>query len=184
MPVVLGMTCSQVRDMEQTQRHDLPRERLLAQQAAIAGYHTDATYVDVARGVELPQLIHAFYTSSLFKAERAVLRLAGHRSSDEQAAALAAGDLDHFAVWKQEARSSHDLLMVDISGRTKSWLCTERIQNGSRLWFGTVVVPKQTLTGLRIPFLFRALMRPHLFYSRQLLRSAVRNLHKRLGRLV
>ena len=169
--------------MSQPDNTGLPHASLIAHYATLAGYHTDATSLDVDKDVDLAHLIYAFYTSPLFKAERAILRLAGHSSSDDEAAALAAGNSQNFAAWSQESRSERDVVMADVSGRTKSWLCAERMQAGTRLWFGSVIVPEQTATGEQIPFLFRVLMRPHLFYSRQLLRSAARNLNQSRARM-
>lgn len=121
------------------------------------------------------QYVRAFYTTALFRLERRVLACClGHPSSDAQAAALAAGSDENFAYWRVEARERGQLLLCDLSGRTRSWLMLEEEGQGSRLYFGSAVVPRPGRHGgtPRFGILFWLLSGFHRGYSRALLYSA------------
>jgi hypothetical protein len=142
--------------------------------AAVPGHVTQADYVE------------AFYTTPAFKAERLILRvLLGIRSSDAQAADLAAERLDRFAAWNVEARAANQLLMTDYTGRTSSWLMTEALADHAgprtRLWFGSVVRPPPGVGPgrRRLGMPFDLLLGFHRLYSRILLASARRRLQAR-----
>ncbi|MEL6618920.1 MAG: hypothetical protein AAFP16_08595 [Pseudomonadota bacterium] len=150
----------------------LPGGSLIAPFGAAEGHYADCFEVAVAAPVALPAFIHAFYTQPLFKAERLVLRVvAGARSSDAEARALADGETDRFAVWSVKDRRADELLMADASGRTMSWLGV----GTSVLRFGSVIVPVPDRRGrLTLGPVFQSLMGAHKFYSRALLAGAAR----------
>ena len=101
------------------------------------------------------------------------------RAGDAHARALAEGHRDEFAAWLVEARRAAELLLVDRSGRTRSWLMASPAQSpqGERqtvLHFGSAVCDVAEAP----PFWFRMLRGFHVRYSRRLLASAVRTLPK------
>lgn len=115
----------------------------------------------------------AFYTTWLFRLERWILRhMVGRPSTDQEARQLARGERDAFAAWSVEARAPGQLLMRDFTGRTRSWLMVAPAAgtDGTRLYFGSVVVPVPgaRLRGPLIGF--------HKCYSRMLLGAAARRL--------
>ena len=153
----------------------LPQGALLARYAAPA--YTDCFTAHLPRLVPLAAFVTAFYITRLFKAERLVLSAAGHPSTDLEAEALARGKARHFAAWTVEARTDDQLLMTDVSGRTRSWFCVRpQAGGGTALHFGSAVLPRPGTTDMGA--LYRLLLGPHKAYSRALLRAAV----ARLGR--
>ncbi len=69
--------------------------------------------------------MRAFYTTWIFKLERAILKWAVSRAStDLDAKRLAEGEIDRFSAWSVEDRNDNQLLMSDFQGRTRSWLMT------------------------------------------------------------
>lgn len=152
----------------------LPPDALLRKYAA-SGAFTDCYAVDVRARVTQAQFVEAFYCGRLFRLERLLLRLFQSRAStDAQARALAAGQADAFAAWRVEERRPDQLLMCDIGGRTRSWLMTVPEGAGTRLYFGSAVVPvRDPRTGeARMGRLFDALLGFHGLYSRLLLAGA------------
>ena len=92
---------------------DVPEGSLIADYARREGHYTDCFTVEGQAG--LPDLITAFYTQPLFKAERLVLRLAARcPSTDAEAAQLAEGASDRFAVWTVAAHVVFCLAYVAI----------------------------------------------------------------------
>lgn len=160
----------------------LPAEALLGRYATGANY-TDCFVHDTPAAVTLNGFVAAFYTTWLFKAERLVLTVAAHPSTDLQAAEVASGHRDTFAAWKVEAREAAQILLCDASGRTRSWFMVAPRPDGrpgTRLHFGSaiVAVPGGRTGALSIGPVFRALTSAHVLYSRALLRAAA----ARLGR--
>jgi hypothetical protein len=164
----------------------LPAASLLRAYSAGTGY-ADCFVAELPGASPLASFVEAFYTSPLFKLERAILRaLAGRPSSDQQARDLASGARSTFAAWKVEDRRSDQLLLVDFTGRTRSWLMVEPFDaaagaRGTRLYFGSAVVPRK---GKRagsesMGLAFHALLGFHKLYSRLLLRSACARLLSR-----
>ncbi len=158
---------------------DLPTASLLRTYSAGTGY-ADCFVAEVPGATPLAAFVEAFYTSPLFKVERAILRaLAARPSTDEQARDLASGARTTFAAWGVEDRQSDQLLLADFTGRTRSWLMVEPFEatagaRGTRLYFGSAVVPrKNKRTGAEsMGLAFHALQGFHKLYSRLLLRSA------------
>lgn len=145
-----------------------------------AGSYVDSFSIDVNDSITFEQFVNAFYTSRVFKLERVILAIAVRKpSTDQQARLLAAGEIHEFSAWDEEARTANQLIMRDYQSITRSWLMTEATQDGSRLYFGSIIVPRdkgEDRQGVLSPF-FRLTLGAHLFYSRVLLRSAVARLH-------
>lgn len=156
----------------------LPDEALLRRYNR-NGHYTDCYITEVSSPVAHEQFVFAFYTTALFKMERFILKWAVSRpSTDAQAAGLASGQENRFAAWSVEDRCENQLLLSDFQGRTRSWLMVEPVENGTRLYFGSAVVPvKDKASGeLRLGILFRLLLEFHKLYSVALLYSAKRRL--------
>lgn len=169
--------------MPRIRRCPLPDSALL-QEYVRADTHTDCYAVDVVDRVRHEQFVAAFYTTWLFKLERWILGWAVKRpSTDAQALELARGLRDRFAAWHVEGRSTDQLLLCDLHGRTRSWLMTSAIEggrDGTRLYFGSAVVPRvDSATGASsLGFPYRALLGFHRIYSHLLLRAACSKLNR------
>lgn len=153
---------------------ELPPEALLQRHRA-SGAYTDCYRTDVAHAVSHADYVQAFYTTAVFKLERLILRVfAARASTDAQAASLARGEADVFAAWSVEGRAPNQLLLCDFTRRTRSWLMVAPLASGTRLYFGSAVVPvRDPRSGQsRLGFGFTALLGFHKVYSRVLLSSA------------
>jgi len=165
----------------------LPANTLLATYLKNGAY-ADCYSTEVPGQVSLSEFIHAFYTTSLFKLERSILAWAVSKpSTDEQARQLANGISTTFAAWQVENRTEHELLMCDLSDRTRSWFMLIPV-NGirdhrTRLYFGSAVVPLQDPKSRKssLGFVFQALLGVHRIYSILLLYSAGSNIARRKG---
>jgi hypothetical protein len=163
----------------------LPSDALLNRYLA-SGAYADCYVTEVARRVSHAEFVEAFYTTAVFKLERWVLRVFVSRpSTDAQAGQLARGELGSFAAWSVEGRAPNQLLLSDLSGRTRSWLMVAVAENsdfvGTWLYFGSAVVPVRSLktgrTGLGP--VFTALLGFHKLYSRVLLLAAGHRLSRK-----
>lgn len=159
-------------------RCELPKNALLRKYHDGAGY-ADCYVTEIAGTFSQREFVSAFYTTALFKVERAILRwLAARPSSDREARELADGTATSFAAWRVESRDDDQLLLADFTGRTRSWLMASRVEGTAegrtRLYFGSAVVPdRNARPGKReIGFAFHALYGFHRLYSRLLLQSA------------
>lgn len=157
---------------------ELPAGALLRRYAGNGGF-ADCYAIEVARSVAQAEFVEAFYTSALFKVERALLaRFVARPSSDDEARQLAQGQRDSFAAWNTEARAADQLLLSDFRRRTRSWLMSAATADGrgTRLFFGSAVVPvRDRRSGEpRMGAAFHALLGFHRLYSRLLLRAAAR----------
>lgn len=164
---------------------DLPPDALLNTYVQ-RGAYVDCYFTDVFGVVSHAQYVEAFYTSSLFKVERLILKTALSRpSTDLQARELAAGRLDTFAAWSVEGCGRDQLLLADFSGRTKSWLMSSAIEDRAaartRLYFGSAVVPVVNPASREstLGFAFQSLLGFHKLYSRALLFAAASRLARR-----
>jgi hypothetical protein len=160
---------------------DLP-VRALTQRYRAKGFFTDAYVMTIDREVSLAAFVEAFYTTRLFKLERAILAVIVRKpSTDAQARALGLGEIDAFAAWTVEARETEQLLLRDLNGGTRSWLMRETVDGGTRLYFGSVVVGKSDGAAgpPRMGLVFRALLGFHRRYSVGLMRAAHRRLTRR-----
>jgi hypothetical protein len=82
----------------------------------------DCFAVSMDRVVSLAEFVFAFYTSPVFRIERAILGLlAGALSTDLDVRRLAAGSATAFAIWRVGERTATQLLMCDRYERTRSW---------------------------------------------------------------
>jgi len=153
----------------------LPDHALLARYAGNGSY-TDCYATDLPGAYSHAEFVAAFYTTWLFKLERAILEwLVARPSTDEEAAELARGGRQAFAAWTVEASAPNQLLLRDFLGNTRSWLMVEPRHDGgvTRLYFGSAVVARATRDGRpRLGFSFRALLGFHRRYSRALLAAA------------
>jgi hypothetical protein len=143
------------------------------------GAYGDCFSATVERRVSLAEWVVAFYTGRVFRIERAILRrLAGSPSTDEDARQLAAGLRDSFAMWQVAERTETQLLMGDRYGRTRSWFrVTAQRPGGTLLQFGSAVAAtRRADRSLGMGVRFKLLLGFHRWYSKILLRSAVRNL--------
>jgi hypothetical protein len=153
---------------------ELPAEALLQRYRA-SGAYADCYCIDIAHTVSHADYVHAFYTTAVFRLERLVLRLfAGRPSTDAQAASLARGEANVFAAWSVEGRAPNQLLLCDFTQRTRSWLMVAPLPSGTRLYFGSAVVPARDRRSgaLRLGTGFTALLGFHKVYSRVLLSAA------------
>jgi hypothetical protein len=161
----------------------IPAHALLQAYGTGSGY-ADCFVTEVAGVTSFESFVEAFYTSPLFKVERAILRwFASRPSTDQEARDLSTGACNRFAAWRVEDRSSNQLLLADFTGRTRSWLMVEPFEEpagarGARLYFGSAVVPhKDKNTGRdSMGLTFHAMLVFHKLYSRLLLRSASKTL--------
>jgi len=164
---------------------DLSDNALLNVYAKTESCYTDCYATDIRAAVNLSSFVTMFYTTPLFRLERVVLKLAVSKpSTDRQARQLGEAKIDHFAAWKVEQRTEDQLLMCDMSGRTRSWFMVDFIPNDSgpktRLYFGSAVVPVMNdKTGeLTLGQGFVNLLGFHKLYSRALLSAAKSRLGK------
>lgn len=144
---------------------DLPCDAFLQRYARDPKNYTDCFVKDVSGHIKLPAFINAFYTTPLFRAERFILKYAARRpSTDADVAALAHGDTSQFAAWDVEDRAGDQLLLCDMGGHTRSWFMVAPTAGGTRLFFGSAVVPADgALMRILLPF--------HKIYARALLRG-------------
>lgn len=160
----------------QIEQTSVPEGSLIAPSAARDGHYADCFACANPTGAGLAAFVTAFYTQPLFQAERLVLRFAARaETTDAEAANLASGTSDHFAVWTVRARSASELLLQDKSGRTMSWLQA----TPDTLRFGSVVTPVPGRGGkLTLGPVFQSLMGAHKLYSLALLAGAARRLRR------
>jgi hypothetical protein len=157
----------------------IPASALLQAYGSGGGY-ADCFVTEVPGATSFESFVEAFYTTRLFKVERALLRwFMSKPSSDQDARDLSRGERSTFAAWKVEGRTPSQLLLVDVTGRTRSWLMVEPCEaapagRGTRLYFGSAVVArKDRRTGREsMGLAFQALKGFHQLYSRLLLRAA------------
>lgn len=164
--------------MPTIERHPLPADALLQRYVNRDDY-TDCFASVIAKDVDLARFIEAFYTTPVFKLERAILRIAMARpSTDAEAAQLARGERASFSAWSVEARGTDQLLMCDLHGSTRSWFKIEPVDaQATRLLFGSAVVARRRRDGPpRIGRGFRLLLGFHVVYSQVLLAATWRRL--------
>jgi hypothetical protein len=168
-----------IHPMSAIERSSLPAGALLDRYRREGGY-VDCYATSVSGRLSHEQYVCAFYTTALFKVERFILRwIVSRPSTDADAAALASGASDTFAAWHVEARTANELLLCDLTGRTRSWLMVAPAPAGTRLYFGSAVIPRSA-TGRHGGLTYRALMRFHRIYSVALLAAARRRLQTQL----
>lgn len=160
---------------------ELPAGALLEKYVA-KGAYVDCFVTEVAANVSFARFVEAFYTSAAFRPERLVLALIGKASNDADVRRLAHEDAGAFAAWSVEARAHDQLLLCDFLSRTRSWLMASPLEGGTRLYFGSAVVPVGVGAGARrLGFPFNAMVPFHKLYSRILLGGARGRVMKVLG---
>ena len=152
------------------------------------GALTDCFYLDIPRKVRLEDYVYAFYTTWLFKVERAILSVVIRKpSTDRDALLLSQNKTFSFSAWTVEVREPDQILLRDYRGDTKSWFMVQPVtvdaKPATRLYFGTVVVPKKvSKEGQKsVHFAFHLFGGFHRLYSRALLRSAFKRLNRDVG---
>lgn len=161
--------------MPTIQTSPAPANALIHKYTSMPGAYVDCYSTEIPKQISFPEYLFAFYTTPLFKVERLILKLFVRKSStDEDARQLADGLRDSFAAWTVEARAEDQILMCDFAGSTRSWLMTLPTEHGTRLYFGSVVVPHRTSKSGKpsLGFFFKALLGFHKVYSVSLLSSA------------
>lgn len=164
------------------QKSDPPQQALILKYTSMPGAYTDSYSTDLPIPISFPEYLFAFYTTPLFKLERFILTFTVRKpSTDAHAKDLTVGKRDTFAAWTVEAREASQILMCDFIGSTRSWLMTVPEGNGSRLYFGSAVVPHRISKDGKpsLGFFFQALLGFHKAYSVLLLYSARRRLLRR-----
>ena len=166
-------------------RCEIPEGALLEKYRYGRNY-TDCYQLEIEQSVALGDFIAAFYTTTLFKLERHILRWAVRRpSTDEGAKQLGNGESESFAAWSVEDRNEQEILLTDYMGRTRSWLMCRptaaSVNHRTALWFGSAVVFERdgAASGDQSDILFRVSLPFHRIYSRALLYSASRELRRR-----
>jgi len=153
-----------------------PPPSALLRKYTYEGAYTDCYVTEIPRSVCHAEYVEAFYTTWIFRLERLILTwLVAKPSSDADAGRLAHAEVESFAAWSVEGRAPDQLLLCDYLGRTRSWLMVAPTGRGAgtRLYFGSAVVPVRTKSGeLKLGFNFTALLGFHKVYSRVLLWAA------------
>lgn len=152
----------------------LPPQSLLRRYAA-SGAYTDCYTTAIARPLALPAYVEAFYRGAAIRLERQLIGwLMGWPSTDEDVRRLAHGEAERFSAWRVEDRRDDQLLLSDVSGRTRSWLMCRPDDGGTRLFFGSAVVPRTdpTTGEPAMGRLFKPMLGFHRLYSRLLLSAA------------
>lgn len=156
---------------------------------SINGAYADCYRTEISGQISFPEYLFAFYTTSIFKLERLILKWTVSKpSTDTQANQLANGDIEEFAAWNVEDRRENELLMCDFRGRTRSWLMITPVTTDqgirTRLYFGSAVVPIRDIkTGkASLGFIVQALLGFHKIYSIVLLYSAKSKIERQFSR--
>ena len=168
------MSCPYTQTMPIIQTSPAPAEALIQKYIHAPNTYTDCYTTDFPGQITFPEYLFAFYTTPLFKLERLILLLVRKPSTDKEARDLADGTRQAFAAWTVEARAENQIIMCDFMSRTRSWLMVEPTQDGTRLYFGSAVVPEKTIKLKKYPLglFFHALLGFHKIYSVMLLYAA------------
>ena len=113
----------------------------MAGQSLHERYVTNCFRNEIPKTVDLSDFIDAFYKTPLFRFERLVLSLAPTgRMREVDITALSKEQVDRISVWQVETRLDAQILLS--AGGTKSWLMVEEMESRTRLYFGSVLVPR------------------------------------------
>lgn len=141
------------------------------------GALVDCWAVELPQTLDLTDYLLGFAHSWLFRLERRVLGWAGRPTTASDVQALAMGSAQDFAFWRVEARVRDQLLMAVQGGRIRSWWMVERLpQGGTRLLFGSALLPRPGAAPGQGFGLAGALVGLHHAYARALLAAAARRL--------
>lgn len=156
----------------------LPAGTLLDDYRRDPGTYTDCFTTTLPGRHALEEFVFAFYTTGLFRAERLVLRIiAGIVSRDADLESLLAAGGERFSAWRVEARTQTELLLCDVTGRTRSWFRVEPAHDGTTLCFGSAVLPAEQRRSAHRSTIgnylgYRLVLPMHRAYSRLLLHAA------------
>ena len=145
------------------------------------GAYTDCYVTEAINPASLSDFLMAFYTSGPFRTERSILKIVlGRASSDREAELLARGETESFAIWKVENRKADQILLRELTGRTKSWLMVQSAESRTHLFFGSAVEsrPSSGSGSNRLGAAFHSLLWFHKLYSQILLSAARLNLER------
>ncbi|MCC7119905.1 MAG: hypothetical protein IT310_15375 [Anaerolineales bacterium] len=155
----------------------LPPKNSLLEKYSVQGNYVDCYVATIDKQVSFSEYVFAFYTTWLFKMERLILKwLANKPSTDLQARQLSNHEINHFAAWTVEARIENEFLVCDFASSTRSWLMIEKAEAGTKLYFGSAVVPKKS--GAELGQIFVLLLGFHQMYSILLLYFAKQKLSR------
>ena len=119
----------------------------------------------------------------MFKVERTILSIATFRLAlDNEAVELSLGESESYSIWTVENRLTNQIILRDITKKTRSWLMVQNSRaneaNTTRLFFGSVVIPKEASENEQATFgfLFHVFGRFHQLYSKALLNAAYNKL--------
>ncbi|MEL7023572.1 MAG: hypothetical protein AAGL69_07455 [Pseudomonadota bacterium] len=121
---------------------EIPNGSMLGEFARL-GHFADCYLTEVSREISLEAFVRAFYSTRLFSVERWILKVVARRpSTTEDIEALAKGHTRQFAAWDVEARAENELLLCDMTGKTRSWLMVRPVNDASatQLFFGSAVL--------------------------------------------
>lgn len=159
----------------------LPEGALLRAYAE-RGALVDCWAVELPQALDLTDYLLGFAHSWLFRLERRLLAWAGRPTSATDVQALAMGSTQAFAIWQVEARVRNQLLMVVQGERLRSWWMVERApQGGTRLLFGSALLPRPGRSRWARFGLAGALVGLHHAYARALLAAAAARLSRPTG---
>ncbi len=174
--------------MPETSQIPLPETALLGRYENRPGHHTDCYVTEVSQRVDIATFSAAFFNSPVMRLERRLFALMSYPSSLADVQALAEGRSDTFAGWVLEDRNAHQLLLKIFEGGVRTWLMVSHSDTGTRLYFGSAVLPKDPQADQpKLGIWVKALMGFHHVYSKILLRAArkqlARQAHETKGRL-
>lgn len=150
-------------------------ENTLLEKYLMNGNYVDCYLTTIDKQIPFPEFVFAFFTTWLFKMEAFILTYTVNKpSSDMEAKKLSNAEVDKFAAWTVENRNQNEMLMRDFMSRTRSWFMVEHVEDKTKLYFGSAVVPKKRGEGLG--FIFILLLGFHQIYSVLLLYFAKRRL--------
>ena len=163
---------------------ELPPNALL-KRYCVEGSYTDCFVLTAGGIISQASFVEAFYCSRVFKVERTLLTwLALRPANDCDARSLAEGTTETFSAWKVEEQTTAQLLLADLTGRTRSWLMAAPADpegetdihppSRTNLYFGSAVLgARRGPAGKsQLGVSFHALLGFHKAYSRALLHSA------------
>ncbi|CUI95273.1 hypothetical protein [Cognatishimia activa] len=136
-------------------------------------HYTDCFETTAVDEVSLTELVEAFFTSPVLRLERKLLGLAGMPSTTAAVTALANGAGTKVSGWETEQRDENQLLLAIFQNGIRTWLMVERDGTGTKLFFGSAVVPKNAGSeNPKLGWWVNAFMGFHLLYSRIVLAAA------------
>ncbi len=144
------------------------------------GNYTDCFVTDISEGVSISEFISAFFGSPVLRLERRLLALISAKSTAADVAAVANGTGTKIALWTVDQRDDTQIILKAASGGIRTWMMVSRTsEETTRLYFGSALVPEASENGeIKLRFSTRALMGFHKLYSRIVLWSARKQLHK------